>query len=283
MKQKIGIHLSYWQESWSDPLLPLIGKAKQAGFEVAEFPLLAPAALDFTELRAELDSQRMAASCGTGLGAETDITSPDPAIRKLGLEHLQACLQGAAALGSPVLVGLTYAPWGVFPVDDRARRREQCIESLKFLGDIAAATGVRLCMEVVNRFEGYLINTVEQGLALLEEVNHPSLALHLDTFHMNIEEEDLPTAIRLAGAHLGHFHCVSNTRKAPGTGHLDWDGIRDALIDINYSGYFVAETFVRPVGEVGSGMYIWRELAPDLTENARETARFIREEVAFDV
>ncbi|MCB2210399.1 sugar phosphate isomerase/epimerase [bacterium] len=283
MIQKIGIHLSYWQEKWSDPLLPLIGKAKQAGFDVAEFPLLAPETLDFGALRAELDAQGMAASCGTGLGAETDITSPDLAIRKQGMAHLQACLQGASALGSPVLVGLTYAPWGVFPTGDLSERRAQCIESLKIVGDMAAAAGVQLCMEVVNRFEGYLINTVEQGLALLAEVNHPSLALHLDTFHMNIEEEDLPAAIRLAGEQLGHFHCVSNTRRAPGTGHLDWNGIREALLSINYDGYLVAETFVRPVGEVGSGMYIWRELAPDLAENARETARFIREEVAFDV
>jgi D-psicose/D-tagatose/L-ribulose 3-epimerase len=283
MKHKIGIHLSYWQENWSDPLLPLIGKAKRAGFDVAEFPLLAPEMLDYAALRAELDAQGMAASCGTGLGPDTDITSPDPAIRKQGLAHLNACLQGTAALGSPVLVGLTYAPWGVFPTGDRSQRRTQCIESLKVAGDMAAKSGVRLCLEVVNRFEGYLINTVEQGLALLAEVNHPSLALHLDTFHMNIEEEDLPAAIRLAGDHLGHFHCVSNTRKAPGSGHLDWTGIRDALQSIHYTGYLVAETFVRPVGEVGSGMYIWRELAPDLAENARETARFIREEVAFDV
>jgi D-psicose/D-tagatose/L-ribulose 3-epimerase len=283
MKHKIGIHLSYWQENWSDPLLPLIGKAKQAGFDVAEFPLLAPEALDYPTLRAELDAQGMAASCGTGLGPETDITSPDPEVRRRGLAHLQACLNGAAALGSPVLGGLTYAPWGVFPEGNRAQRRAQCIESLKAAGEMAAAVGVRLCLEVVNRFEGYLVNSVEQGLALLAEVGHQALALHLDTFHMNIEEDDLPAAIRLAGDRLGHLHCVSNSRKAPGSGHLNWPGIREALQGIDYKGYLVAETFVRPVGEVGSGMYIWRELAPDLGRNAGETARFLREEVAFDV
>ena len=283
MKHKIGIHLSYWQKSWTDPLPELFIKAREAGFDVGELPLLYPYAMDFPFLRAALDEVGLLASCGTGLGPVTDITSLSRSTREEGLEHLRACLEGAATLGSPVLGGLTYAPWGAFAEENRRKHRELCVESLKKAGDIAGKLGVRLCLEVVNRFEGYLINTVEQGLELLSEVGHPAVFLHLDTFHMNIEEEDIPGAIRLAGNRLGHFHAVSNTRKAPGTGHLPWPSIRAALEAIHYSGYIVAETFVNPAGEVGRGMFIWHTLAADLEANARETARFLREEVAFDV
>lgn len=197
------------------------------------------------------------------------------------MAHLAACLRGAAILGSPVLGGLTYAPWGVFPDGDLAARRAQCVESLRQAADLAEAYGVTLCLEVVNRFEGYLLNTVEQGLALIADVGHPAIKLHLDTFHMNIEEDDVPAAVRLAGAQLGHFHCVANNRKSPGHGHIDWAGVRAALQACDYQGYLVAETFVNPTGEVGRGMYIWRTLAESLDTYAQEVARFLREEVAF--
>ena len=278
---KIGIHLSYWQESWSDPLAPLFQRAKDAGFDVVELPLLAPHRMDFQYLKSALDRAGLLASCGTGLSPETDITSPDPDVRATGMAHLLACLRGAAQLGSPILGGLTYAPWGVFPEGDWSRRWAQCVDSLKQAAEVAQQLNVTLCLEVVNRFEGYLLNTVEQGLALIENVGHPAVKLHLDTFHMNIEEDDLPSAIKLAGDRLGHFHCVANNRKAPGKGHINWVGVRGALQAINYQGYLVAESFVNPAGEVGRGLYIWRELADELDANAREIARFLREEVAF--
>ncbi len=279
MTQKIGIHLSYWQESWSDALPPLFTRVREAGFEVAELPLLSPETMDFPALRAGLDTAGLLVSCGTGLNPDTDITSPDPDVRKAGLAHLRACLKGAAVLGSPVLGGVTYAPWGFFPENDWAGRRRRCVDSLKRAGDLAAEHGVTLCLEVLNRFEGYLINTVEQGLALLDAVGHPSLRLHLDTFHMNIEEDDLGAAIQLAGDRLGHFHCVANNRKSPGKGHIDWKKIRTALQAVDYQGYLVAETFVNPAGDVGRSLFIWRKLADDLAENAADTARFLQEEV----
>jgi D-psicose/D-tagatose/L-ribulose 3-epimerase len=277
---KIGIHLSYWQESWSDPLAPLFQRAKDAGFDVVELPLLTPHQMDFQYLKSELERAGLLASCGTGLSPATDITSPDPDIRAAGMAHLRACLEGAAELGSPVLGGLTYAPWGVFPPGDWSCRREQCVTSLKQAAEVAQQLDVTLCLELVNRFEGYLLNTVEQGLALIEAVGHPAVRLHLDTFHMNIEEDDLPSAIRLADDRLGHLHCVANNRKAPGKGHIDWVGVRSALHAIHYQGYLVAESFVNPAGEVGRGLNIWRSLADELDLNAREIARFLREEVA---
>lgn len=280
MAKEIGIHLSYWQVKWSDDLFPLIGKAKQAGFKVAEFPLLMPEDLDYTGLKQELDRQQMLASCGTGLSLDADITSPDAAVRQNGLKFLNACIEGAAQLGSPILAGVNYAPWGMFPKDDLDDRKKRCVDSLQQVAAVAEREGITICMELLNRFEGYLINTVEQGLEIVNDVNSNYLKLHLDTFHLNIEADHIGDEIRKAGEHLGHFHCVANNRKAPGKGHIPWDEVRQALDDIHYQGYLVAETFVNPAGEVGRGLSIWRPLAEDLDENAHQTAEFIMRELA---
>lgn len=276
--RNIGIHLSYWQTNWTDDLRPLIGKAHQAGFDTAEFPMLFPAELDYAGLRAELDDLGMHASCSTGLGPATDLTSPVASIRQAGLDHLHHCIEGAVKLGSPVQVGVTYAAWGLFPNDDLSERRRHSIASLKIASKIAADNGILLCMEVLNRFEGYLINTVAQGLEIIAEVDHPALKLHLDTFHLNIEEDNIGEAIRRAGPHLGHLHCVENNRKIPGEGHIPWQEVRAAVEEIGYPGYVVAEVFVNPAGEVGRGLFIWRALADDLDAAAARAATFLKRE-----
>jgi D-psicose/D-tagatose/L-ribulose 3-epimerase len=280
MTLPVGIHLSYWQEKWSDDLLPLIGKARAVGFDVAEFPLLTPHELNYAALAAELDATGMLASCGTGLGPDTDITHPHRTVRQTGLQFLRACIEGAARLGSPALGGVTYAPWAFFPADDLTLRRERCIASLKEAVKIAEDHNVLLCMELLNRFEGYLINTVEQGLEIIQAVDSHYLKLHLDTFHLNIEADHIGEAIRQAGDAVGHFHCVANNRKSPGLGHIPWNDVKQALKDIHYQGYLVAESFVNPAGEVGRGLFIWRPLDDDLDDHARQAAEFLKREFA---
>lgn len=282
MNNKIGIHLSYWQESWEDDLIPLVAKARDAGFEVAEFPLLDPEGFDYSEFKKALDDLGMLASCGTGLGPRTDITHPSKSVQKAGIAHLRACLEGAAVLGSPILGGVTYAPWAEFPSDDLPQRRKNCISSLRQVSKIAEDCGVILGMEALNRFEGYLINTVSQGISIIEEVGSSYLKLHLDTFHLNIEADDIGHEIRSAGKYLGHFHCGANNRKPPGFGHIPWREVKKALRDIGYHGYLIAEIFVNPSGEVGRGLFIWRELAEDLDITASQAAEFLRRELADD-
>jgi D-psicose/D-tagatose/L-ribulose 3-epimerase len=274
----IGIHLSYWQEQWDDNLIPLIQKAKNAGFDVAEFPLLFPNDLDYPSIKSELDRLGMLASCGTGLSPETDVTSPDKSVRDQGINHLRSCIEGAVKLGSPGVGGVTYAPWGFFPTDNWMERRKRCINSLQEVAKIAQDNNVTIYLELLNRFEGYLINTVEQGIGIIDEVGSDHIKLHLDTFHLNIEADHIGDEIRLAGDMLGHFHLVANNRKIPGKGHIPWAEVRQALLDIGYKGYLVAENFVNPAGEVGRGLFIWRNLADDLDLAAKKAAQFIQRE-----
>jgi D-psicose/D-tagatose/L-ribulose 3-epimerase len=273
---QIGIHLSYWQENWSDELQPLIIKAFQSGYDLVEFPLLLPLQLDYSRLRNTLDELGMVASCSTGLSSKNDITDPSSTTRKAGIDHLRACIEGASRLGSPVLAGLTYAGWGVFPSDDRMNRWNQCIESLRIVSQIGKDYGITICLEVVNRFEGYLLNTVEQGLDLLAELSCSNIKLHLDTFHLNIEENCMGDAIRSAGPWLGHFHANENNRKAPGIGHIPWQAVAQSLKAINYQGFIVSETFINPTGEVGYGMNIWQLQNHDLDIAAKSGLGFLQ-------
>ena len=183
-------------------------------------------------------------------------------------------------LGSTVLGGVTYAAWGSFPEGEHAPYRRRCVELLKQAAEMAEKYQVTLCLEVVNRFEGYLLDTVQQGLELLEEVNSPYIRLHLDTFHMNIEEDQIAAAIRLAGSQLGHFHCSENNRKRPGLGHIPWGEVRAALDAIDYQGWLVLESFVSTAGEVGRDLFIWRELSAARDKDAALAAQFLRKEVA---
>ena len=280
MTRPIGIHLSYWQNRWTDDLLPLVKLAKEAGFDGAEVPLLDPAALDLVALRQMLDEHGLQATCGTGLSPTTDITSPDRTVRQAGMAHLRDCLEAAAVLGSSVLGGVTYAPWGQFPQDDWTARRQQCIGSLREVANIASDVGVVVGLEILNRYEGYLLNTVGQGMALLAEVDHPAIKLHLDTFHLHIEEDDTAVAIRTAGDRLGHFHCSENNRKRPGAGQIGWTAVKQALDAIDYQGWLVMECFVQPGDEVGRDLFIWRRLYEDLQRDAQAGAAFMRQEVA---
>jgi D-psicose/D-tagatose/L-ribulose 3-epimerase len=272
----IGIHLSYWQEKWSDNLLPLINKAYKSGYDLAEFPLLFPQDLKYDLLRGVLNNLGMAASCSTGLNGQTDITHPSSAIRKAGIKHLHACIQGASMLGSPILAGLTYTGWGIFPKEDKTDRYKQCINSLRMVSKMADDYGITICLEVVNRFEGYLLNTVSQGLSFLDELKCSNVKLHLDTFHMNIEEDNIGAAILRAGPFLGHFHAVENNRQIPGTGHIPWQIVAESIASIDYKGYIVSETFITSSSEVGDGMNIWRSLPSDLDNAAQNGAIFLK-------
>ena len=135
-------------------------------------------------------------------------------------------------------------------------------EALQECSTAAKPFGVRLALEPINRYETTLVNSVAQGMALIDQVGADNFGLLLDTFHMNIEEDSIGGAIRKAGQHLGHFHTGECNRRVPGRGRTHWREIGEALRDIHYQGAIVMEPFVRMGGQVGSDIKIWREMNP---------------------
>ncbi|MBR5520288.1 MAG: sugar phosphate isomerase/epimerase, partial [Clostridia bacterium] len=173
-----------------------------------------------------------------------------------------------------------------WPVDyskpiDKVGDRARSIANVRTVGKIARECGVEYCLEVLNRFEGYLLNTCDEAVDFVREVDEPAVKVMLDTFHMNIEEDSMIDAIHKAGNLLGHFHVGENNRKLPGQGTMPWAEIGKALRAVNYQKAVVMEPFVMPGGTVGSDIKVWRTLKDNPTQerldaDAAESVRYLR-------
>ncbi|MBW7883089.1 MAG: sugar phosphate isomerase/epimerase [Caldilineaceae bacterium] len=278
--RRVGIEIFYWIDRWSDDQISYFPRASASGFDGVEISLVSGPDLDWRRMRAELDRLDLAVFCSTGLSPATDITSADATIRAAGTEYLKRCLDTASKVGSPILGGVTYAPWLYFPPEiDLQPYRERSAAAMQEVARVAGDLGLTICVEVLNRFETFMFNTVEEGLRYLDLVGSEHVKLQLDTYHMNMEEDDMGAAIRLAGARIGHFHCAANNRKPPGPGHIDWLGVRRALDDAQYDGWLVIESFPNPAVETGRTVNTWRPLVTDAETEIRRALTFLRENV----
>jgi D-psicose/D-tagatose/L-ribulose 3-epimerase len=276
----LGIGLMYWAATWSDNQLPFLEKTQQAGFDVAEISLLKGGDIDVAAYRGALDRLGLRASCIMGLNASTDISSPDAAIQRAGIEYIKRALDAVKKLGSPVLCGLPYLQWLYFPKERNVQSyRDRSAAALREVAITASDLNITICLEVINRYETFMFNTVADSLSFLHQVAQPSVKLHLDTYHMNMEEDNMVAAIRQAGSQLGHFHCVASNRKLPGQGNINWQEIRQVLDDVHYNGSLVVEAFPLPDTETGRSVYTWRPLVNDLDADARTAAAFLRREL----
>jgi len=275
--RKLGIEIFYWIDNWADDQTAFFERAVACGFEAVEISLVSGPDIDVAGMRAKLERHGLAVYCSMGLPADKDITSPDAATRRAGIDYLKRCLETAHKLGSPILGGLPHVPWLHFPKEIELRPcRERSAAALREVAATAADLGLTICLEIINRFETYIFNTVDEGLAYLRMVDHPAVKLQLDTYHLNMEEDSLAGAIEQAGANLGHFHCAASNRKLPGRGHIDWGAVRQALDRVDYQGGLVIETFPNPKAETGRTVNVWRPLVTNFDAEARQAAEFVR-------
>ena len=280
MSRPVGIEIFYWLDSWYDDQSSVFAKAAEAGYDGVEMSFVAGTDVKVNRIARTAASLELDVLCSTGLTPTMDVSSPDADIRAAGIYHLKWCVDQAAALGSPILGGVTYAPWMGFPQGDLNGHRERSAESLHTVAEHAASVGVDLCLEVLNRFESYMFNTVSDCLAFMEMIGHDSVKVELDTFHMNMEEDDLAAAVRAAAGKIGHVQVAANNRRAPQYGHIDWVSFRKALDDAGYEGWVVFETFPNSAVQTGRDTYAWRDLYDDLDGEAADAAAFIREHLA---
>lgn len=263
---KYGTVCAYWTEQWSnDDYTHFAKKIKGMGFDVMELPagdLLKMSDAQLEELRALSEELNLEISANIGPPQDKNISSADPEIRKAGIEFLENIMKQMKKIGSSVLIGAMYNCWPYDFIDlDKPAIWARAVESMKILADFAADLGITLCLEVLNRFETNLINTCDEGIAFCRDVDRSNVKLLLDTFHMNIEEDDFIGAIEKAGDLLGHVHVGENNRKLPGQGTLPWTEMGEALRKIGYSGAVVMEPFLKSAGEVGRDIKVWRDLS----------------------
>lgn len=265
--------MNFWEKTWDADHAKYIRKAKELGFDVLEFQaqaLLTMTDARLDELKAIAKDNDIELTYSLGLDKKYDIASLDENVQKAGLEYLSSIIEKVHYMDGKILSGVSYAGWGVPEVVNVEKARENSIKNMKILSKKAEEYGITYGIESVNRFEGIIINTAKQARAYVEAVDSKNVGILLDTYHMNIEEDNMGDAIRLAGDKLVGLHVGENNRTAPGNGygHLNWKEIFDALHDVNFSGRIVAEPFVMAGGEVGDAIYVWRDLIDDTSEAA---------------
>jgi D-psicose/D-tagatose/L-ribulose 3-epimerase len=251
-------------------------------FELGGESITEAGAVDVVALRDRIREAGMTASlCGI-FTSELDLSSLDPTVRRAGMDYLRRCIEVAEAIGATVVVGAFCGVGGrhLPTADERTARNAVAAEELRSAGSIAAAAGVRLGLEPLNRYENNFLNTVAQAISIVDDVDHPAVGVHLDLFHANIEEADLRETIRSAGPRLVHCHAVDSNRAAPGSGHLPWGAVAGGLADVGYSGALVIETFDPENEAIAALASFWRPFAPSQDELVRDGIEFLRTLIA---
>lgn len=283
---KYGIYFAYWEKEWAADYKRYVKKVKELGFDILEISCAAVAKMEkkeLTELKAEAEAYDIMLTAGYGPAAEENLASPDAAIIKNAVSFYSSVLQKLEFLGIHTIGGGIYSYW---PVDytkkiDKQGDWERSVNNVRTVGKIAGDCGVEYCLEVLNRFEGYLLNTCAEAKKFVEQVDEPNVKIMLDTFHMNIEEDSMTDAILLAGDKLGHFHVGENNRRVPGRGNLPWYQIGSALRTIGYDKSVVMEPFVKSGGTIGSDIKVWRDLSEgastnQLDQDAKDSVAYLR-------
>ena len=278
---KLGIFMNFWEKNWDADHIKYINKAADIGFDILEFqaqPLLEMTDEKLKDIKSAADSRGIELTYSLGLDPAYDVSSPEEDIRLGGVDYLQRIICQMSKIDGKLLSGVSYAGWGTpsYILNDKRPLWENSIKSMRQIIKTAEDYGVTYCVEAVNRFESCLINTAEEALLYVDEINSPNIGVLLDTYHMNIEENSIGDAIRLVGSKLASFHTGENNRTAPGRGHLDWDEIFKALSEINYKHRIISEPFVMMGGEVGRDIHVFRDLIENPTEKKiDEEAKFL--------
>ena len=276
---RFGINTFLFTSPFNNQSTKLFTKFKRWGFDSVEIAIEDPSHIDPAHVKRELD--RAGLVCGSVcacLGPDRDLRGT-PKQQKTALDYMTAVLGQMVVLDCPSLIGPVYSAVGradAVPQDEYKKQWATVVKHLKTLCKRAELHGKQICLEPLNRFETDFINTTDQALKMIRAVKSPALKLHLDTFHMNIEEKSQGDAIRRAGKHLAHFHACGSDRGTPGGDHTDWRGIAAALKSIRYDGDVVIESFTQDVKVIARAAAIWRKIEPNRELIAVNGVKFLR-------
>jgi D-psicose/D-tagatose/L-ribulose 3-epimerase len=264
--RRLGIHSFVWTGGQTQEGLEMaLNKTAEHGYRTIEFAYLRPEKFDLDRLAKLAQSLDVEIGVTMGLTHENDISSEDASIVKAGQRTLSDAVQAVRDIGGNKLGGILYSAHTKYNRQPTKRGWDNSVASIAATAEIAKGANVDLVLEIVNRFETNLINTTAQGLKFIGETGSDSVRLHLDTFHMNIEEANPAAAVRLAGDKIGYFHIGESNRGHLGDGTINFDLIFDALLDIDYQRDIVFESFSTTVVDEGLSLAcaIWRDTWTD--------------------
>jgi D-psicose/D-tagatose/L-ribulose 3-epimerase len=278
----IGVHALVWVGGWTEPeARTAIESTKAAGYDLIEIPLLDPWSVDVKMTQRLLEENQLGMAASLGLSPETDVSSEDPAVVQSGERLLRQAVDVVRDLGGDYLCGVIYCSLGKYPGPPSDRSRANSVQSMQRLADHAAASDISLGIEVVNRYESNLFNTGRQALEFISDIDRTNVYVHLDTYHMNIEEPDMVSPVLQCGDRLGYVHVGESHRGYLGSGSVDYAGFFRALAQIGYRGTITFESFSSAVVSpmLSNMLAIWRNLWNDSADLANHARSFIDDQL----
>lgn len=275
----IGINIWVWTAPINNTSLKLLNKVADMGFDTVELPLETLESLDGKKVAAKLKETGLKATVCGAFSPDRDLTSDNAAYRTNSLKYIKGAIDFCAASGAHSLIGPMYSAVGKRRHVSAAQKKKEwglAVKGITEAGKYAAKFGINLAVEPLNRFETDLLNTSEQACKMVNDINLANVGVHLDTFHMNIEEKCSYSAIKLAGKKLFHFHACENDRGAPGSGQVDWESVAQALAEIKYNREIVIESFTPKCITIAAAAAIWRTFAPSQDALAKDGLKFLR-------
>jgi D-psicose/D-tagatose/L-ribulose 3-epimerase len=269
-----GVHTSMWAMDWTPAAAErAVGEAKRYAVDFIEIPLLDPPSVDAAHTRALLDRNELPAICSLGL-PESCWASRHP---ERAVEFLKVAMDKTADMGCLALSGVTFG--GIGERTGRPPTEEEYDNVARALGDAAAYAkrkGILFGIEAVNRYENHLINTGWQAVEMIERVGADNIFIHLDTYHMNIEEKGVANGIIDAREHLRYIHLSESDRGTPGAGTCDWNEIYATLAAIGFTGGMAMESFINMPPQLAWGLSVWRPVAQSAEQVMEEGLPFLR-------
>ena len=268
-----------WTNHVTEAHFPVIEKLNETGFDGIEIAIGDGDLAIYKSIGSHLASLEMGVTAVTSLLESTNIVSPDPKVRQAGIDHLKWAIEMAHAANVEVIGGPFHSTFAYFtrkpPTSDEWK---WSVENLQIAGDIAAEADIVLTPEVLNRFECYLVNTMDTMRKLLEEIDHPNVRAMYDTHHANIEEKSQESAIRTIVPLLHHVHLSENDRGTPGKGQVHWDEVFKTIASVGYDGWLTIEAFSTAIPEFANAINVWRNYS-DMDEIYEEGYRFVKEKL----
>jgi len=275
---KVGMNLLLWTAVPAQEHIAICRQIKQWGFDGVELPMFDPDASPWKTLAAALDDLGLGRTATVVVPPTASSVSPDPKVRAAAVDFLKKIIDAAKIVGIETLAGPMYSPVGELPGRPRTSDEwKRSVETLRPVAEHARAVGVALAVEPLNRFETYFLNCTADTARFVDEVNVAGCGILYDTFHANIEEKDIPTAIRAGGKRINHVHISENDRSTPGEGHVHWKETFAALKQIGYDGWMVIEAFGQALPELAGATKIWRAMFPSAEHLATRGLKFARE------
>ena len=275
---QFGIHSLLFRETFLEKDLPLLDKCRRLGFDAVEIIPFDPDHFPAARVKSAAADLGLTINTGYGMPAQYNVISPDPAVRKAGLEFSKRLIDLSNEAGASVFGGAIYCGWGY--LTGKMRSADEWKWGVDNYREIAAYarrnSGLILGIEPLNRFESHFINVARDAVTFIQEVGMPNVKVHLDTFHMIREEDDMARAVRDTNGYLGYVHACENQRGIPGTGLVPWTSFFQALRQVRYDGCVTIESFDPDIESVAKLCCIWRKLADSPEQLATEGLKFLK-------